>query len=384
MILSKLRKHVLADIEAGNSIELISSSGRGKSEWVWQLFEHLCDLYPNETLGYTELFLATQTPPDLIGYQFKGEGVFGGKTYARSEASLPLWMQTKFVRYAGQGRNIQKECIPAWGVDRMMVFLDEYGQGEVDVKRSSAQLLLKREIGPWQLPDRSIVIAASNEGARYGVTKDLDFCINRKSTYRITDDVDSWLVWADQPYTHVGKKWIVSPWMKAFAKSNQHVFFEPEPKVQGPWMTPRSACATDRYIQIMERVNGRLDPEDREIKAGMVAKVGDPAASAIQGHLVYRLAMPQFEDVMRDPERCALPDKPDKMMIMAYELAARCQPEHLKSAITYMQRKGMPQDLSSTFVTSLVRREKTLLREKPLREWLTKNATMLAYLQQNE
>lgn len=384
MILSKLRKHVLADIEAGNAIELISSSGRGKSEWTWQLFEHLCEVWPDMTLGYTDLFLATQTPPDLIGYQFKGEATFGGRAYTRSEASLPLWMQTKFVRMAGEGKKIQKLSIPAWGVDRMFIFLDEYGQGEVDVKRSSAQLFLKGEIGPWQAPEGSIRIAASNEGARYGVTKDLDFVINRKSTYRITDDVDTWLLWADKPYLHEGKTWTVQPFMKAFAKTNQHILFEPEPKQQGPWCTPRSFCATDRYLQIMERVNGKIDPDDFELKAGMTAKIGDPAASALQGFLTYRLAMPQFEEVIADPEKCPLPDKPDKMMIMAYELAARSRPEHLERALTYMKRRGMPQDLGVTFVTSLVRRDKMMMKEKPVREWLTKNATMLAFLQSHE
>lgn len=381
MILSKLRKHVMADIEAGNAIELVSSSGRGKSEWSWHLFEHLCEKWPNQTLGYTELFLATQTPPDLIGYQFKGTGVYNEREYTRSEASLPLWMQTKFVRFPGNP--IQRASIPAWGVDRMFILLDEYGQGEVDVKRASAQLFLKGEIGPWQAPEGSIRLACSNEGARYGVTKDLDFVINRKSTYKLTDDIDSWLLWADQPYLHDGQWWTVSPWAKAFAKQNPSVLFEDEPKQQGPWMTPRSHCANDRYLQVLERA-GKIDPDDHEVMAGMTAKVGNPAAGQVQGFLRYRFSMPQYEQVVANPMGCPLPDRPDKMMIMAYELAARSEKKHLGAVMQYMQRPGMPTDLGVTYITSLIRREKALIAEPSVMQWLSKNASMLAFVQSHE
>ncbi len=37
--------------------------------------------------------------------------------------------------------------------------------------------------------------------------------------------------------------------------TNPQIIFEPEPKEQGPWCTPRSLCAADRYIQ-----TGNVDP----------------------------------------------------------------------------------------------------------------------------
>lgn len=376
MIMKQLRKHVLADVAAGNAVELISSSGRGKSDFCWSLFEHACKSYPNMTVGYTDLFLATQTPPDLIGYQFKGSAEYAGVHYARSEASIPLWMQTKFVRTPGH--EIKKQVMPAWGCDLMVLILDEYGQGEADVKRASAQLFLKGELGPWALPPFSYRIACSNKGARYGVTKDFDFVINRKSTYKITDDYDSWADWADRGYSHEGIKWEIMPVTRAFAKQNPTVLFEDEPKEQGPWCTPRSLCATDRYLQVIERVNGRIDTKDPAVQEGVAAKIGVPAAGQYMGFLQFRIELPQYEEVIADPDKTPVPGKPDMQMLMAYELASRTQKPHLAEVIKYVQR--MPKDLAITYVSSLIRRDATFIVEPAMAAWSNKNAPLLAMI----
>lgn len=365
MILSKMLPYVLADIEAGNSVLLRSASGRGKSEFVKAMFAHL-KAHTSVNWGYQSLFLATQTPPDLIGYVFGGEGEYAGKRYKRSEASLPLWMQST-------------EGKPAWAYDRFFLFLDEYGQGEPDVKRASAELLLNGGIGPHHLPPFSVRIAATNRGARYGVTKDFDFVINRRSEYDVMDDLDSWLTWASKPYMHEGKAWSVLPVTQAFAAQNPQVLFEEEPKVQGPWCTPRSLCGSDRYLQMLEAAMGRLDPNDTAVGEGVAAKIGVPAAGAFMGWLQFRLQLPQYADVVADPAGTPVPEKPDLKMLMAYEMAARTDKEGLPAVVAYMQR--MPKDLAMTYVISLIRRDKSMLVEPAMSAWTAKNATLLALCQ---
>jgi hypothetical protein len=378
MILSNLKTYVLADIAAGNAIELISPSGRGKSDFSWELYKDLCEMHPNKSIGFVDMFLATQTPPDLIGYQFKGTSEYEGRTFARSEPSIPLWMQTKFVRLPGEP--IKEECRPAWACDMMVVVLDEYGQGEADVKRCSAQLFLKGEIGPWRLPHGSVRIACSNKaGGRYGVTKDFDFVINRKSTYNLTDDVVGWLNWADQGYSHEGQQWGVMPVTKAFAKQNPNVLFETEPKDQGPWCTPRSLCATDRFLQMVEKHTGKIDPSNSAVGEGVSAKIGVPASGAFMGWLQFRLELPQYEEVIAAPADTPVPGKPDLQLLMAYELASRTQKEDLPKVIAYVGR--MPKDMSVTYIKALIGRQKEMIVEPALGAWAAKNATLLAVVQ---
>lgn len=368
MILSKMAPYVMADIEAGNSVLLRSSSGRGKSDFVKWLFKHLSSGSAPGDWGYQSMFLATQTPPDLIGYIGIGHDEYDNKKYAKSVPTLPLWMQST-------------EGKPAWAYKRFFLFLDEYGQGEPDVKRASAELLLNGSIGPWKLPPFSVRIAATNRGARYGVTKDFDFVINRRSEYDIQDDLTSWLGWADKPYVHEAKEWHVMPVTKAFGAQYSQVLFEEEPKVQGPWCTPRSLCGADRWLQMIERSLGRIDPSDTCIGEGVAAKIGVAAAAQYVGFLKFRLELPQYADVVADPAGTPIPEKPDMKMLMAYEMAARTDKAGLPAVVAYMQR--MPKDLAITYVLALTRRDKMMLIEPAMSAWTAKNATLLAYCQSN-
>jgi energy-coupling factor transporter ATP-binding protein EcfA2 len=110
-------------LRSGTSIELISHPGRGKSTFIKDMVKIMSDMDGQEW-GFATMFLATQTPPDLIGYQFKGEREWGGKKVTVTDPSVPLWM----ITHTGK---------PTWEYERGILFLDEYGQGEADVKRAS-------------------------------------------------------------------------------------------------------------------------------------------------------------------------------------------------------------------------------------------------------
>lgn len=367
MILSNLQKYVMADIEAGNSVLLRSDSGRGKSDFCDTLYEHLKEK-SGQSIGFQSLFLATQTPPDLIGYQFKGEREHEGRPYAVSEASMPLWMQST-------------EGKPAWAYDRFFLVLDEYGQGEADVKRASAELLLKGRIGPWALPPYSIRIACTNQGTRYGVTKDFDFVINRRSEYNLMDDMESWLDWADKSYKIEGKTWAVTPLIKAFAKQNPTILFEAMPEQQRPWCTPRSLVSVDRFLQMVEKIEGKIDTTSTAIAEGIAAKIGVPAAGHLMGWLVFRVELPQYEQVVADPAGTPIPNKPDQKMLMAYELASRAKKDDVAAVIAYMERPEMGKDMSVSFIVSLCRRDKTMVVHPAVSAWTGRNSTLMSVVQ---
>lgn len=366
MILKELRPHVLAMIEAGNSVLLVSSSGRGKSEWCEQLFGHLKTSTPFNW-GYQSLFLATQTPPDLVGYQFKADGTYDNRPFIKSEASLPLWA-------------VSTEGKPYWAYDRYFLVMDEFGQGEADVKKASAELWLKKALGPWALMPGSVVIGCTNVGPRYGVSKNFDFVINRQAAINVTDDVDSWLDWASKPYSFNGREWNVMPVTKAFGQTNPATLFEPEPAEQGPWCTPRSLCAADRYLQCVSH-GANVNPSDPRICEAVAGMIGAPAGAAYMGHLQFLLELPPYLDVVADPTGTPVPTKPDRMMLMAYQLAAMVKKEHLHAVVAYMQRQPFTKDLAITFMKSLIMRDKTFVIEQPILKWVGKNATLLSMLE---
>lgn len=358
----ELNTRFRAILDSGIATELVSAPGRGKSQFIADQIKRQ-SAKDNKEWGFAKLFLATMTPPDLIGYQFKGERQFsdgngGTNRVAVTEPTLPMWMVTE------KGN-------PVWDYERGILFLDEYGQGEADVKRASAELLLNGQLGPWKLPKGWSVVAASNRSMdRSGVTKSFDFVINRRLEVEITDDLASWEQWAIENN--------IPPEFIAFAVQNPNIVFAPGvPDKQGPWCTPRSLVMAAQLLDGFRNDKGELpvDAGAVEIAAGMV---GQAATAQMMAMIKLGLEMPKFEDIIDDPENTKLPDKPDAQMLVTYSLSARTEKSNATPIITYMQR--FPKEFGITYAKSAVRRDAQLIFTPAFEKWANKNASLMAAL----
>lgn len=325
--------------------------------------------------GFGTIFAATQTPPDLIGYQFKGTKQFtigqdaAGADIVReitvTEPSVPLWMMST-------------EGAPAFMYDKFFLLIDEYGQGEADVKRATAEIFLNGGTAPWYLPPGSIRVACTNEGTRNGVSKDFDFCISRRAEIEIFGDADVWLKYADKEYIFQGKKWQTTPVVKAWAQQHPEVLFEAAPEKQGPFCNPRQLCAADRYLQTKWAMQGNNDitPSTTSVLAGMI---GMPAANSLLSHLQFLLELPSYADVIADPTGTPVPSRADLQMLMAYQMAGYTQVADLPACITYIQR--LPKDMAVTYITSLLRRDyKGIISTPAMQGWINKNAALVSII----
>jgi hypothetical protein len=392
MNLRDARKELLCATAAGNAVLMVSSSGIGKSQLQLAVFSEIKarDAARGLRWGLGTVFAATQTPPDLIGYQFKGERDFAvklgvdntGKDVIKTsrvtvtDPSVPLWMIS--VPHGDDPGGM-----PAFMYDRFYLIIEEYGQGEADVKRAMAEIFLNGGTAPWYLPAGSIRVASSNSGQRYGVTKDFDFCISRRTQININGDVDVWLEdFADKPYVYQGRVWQTLPVVKAWAKQNPQVLFEEEPKEQGPWCNPRTLCAFDRYLQAKMEINGdTVIPQDPITQEHGAGTIGMPAMQSLDQHLTFRLQLPAYDDVIKDPTGTPVPQKADMQMLMAYEMANNVQTQHLTECLTYIQRIPA-KDMHVTFVLALLRRDyRNVINSPAMQGWINKNAALLSIIQ---
>lgn len=357
--LLRLQAELPALLASGISIELLSAPGRGKSELVDATIPRMSEL-TGTPWGLAKAFLATYTPSDLIGYQFKGERDFGdGRTVTVTDPTLPLWM-------------ITTEGKPLWHYQRGILFLDEFGQAEADVKRAAAELLLNGRVGPWQIPKGWSVIAASNRASdRSGVTKSFDFVINRRLEIEIQDDIHSWLDWAARND--------VLPLTQVFAHQNPHIVLsDGVPDKQGPWCTPRSLVMADRLMKALAAHNNgefRDDPEAVALVAGMI---GAPAASEFFAFVRLEREMPKYEAIKANPTKVKVPEKPDAQMLICYNLAHRVTPEDCDPIMTYADRMG--KEFSVTFATTAVKRMPRLLNAPPFIKWAQQNSSLMAVI----
>lgn len=380
MNLRQAKQELLASAMAGNAVLLVSPSGLGKSQLGYQTLSTLKAKDRSVRWGYGVIFAATQTPPDLIGYQFKGDKVYPmpdgtTRTVTVTDPSVPLWMMSVPHEEDPGGK-------PAWMYDKFYLIIEEYGQGEADVKRAVAEIFLNGGTAPWYLPEGSVRLAFTNEGSRYGVTKDFDFCIARRTMIKIHGDVEVWLNdFADKPYRFQGRTWMVPSEFKAWAASNPTILFEPEPKEQGPWCNPRTLTAAGRYYTVKQELNGgKVDAEDPLMAENFAGTIGMPATQSLIGTLRAKLNLPSYEEVVSDPMNTKVPTKADDMMLMSYQLAGWTRTEHLAQCIQYMQRIPA-QDMQITYVSALLRRDyKHMVNQPAMQGWIAKNAALVSII----
>jgi hypothetical protein len=376
MNLREARHELRASIMAGNAVIMQSGSGIGKSQLAIQEFGRLKaeGAKKGESWGFGTIFAATQTPPDLIGFQFKGEREYEGKKVTITDPSVPLWMLS---RPHGDDEGFK----PAWLYDKYFLLIDEYGQGEADVKRAVAEIFLNGGTSPWYLPPGSVRVACTNKGSRYGVTKDFDFCIARRTLINVTGDVEVWLSdFADKKYVHQGREWLTMPVTKAWAATHPEILFEAEPKEQGPWCNPRSLCDADRYLQVKTDLNNGVTPTDALTIESVAGRIGMPATQSLIGHIQFRTELPSYADVVADPSNAPVPKKADLLLLMAYEMAGYTKVEDLAECITYIQR--LPKDMAVTYVSAILRRDyANIINTPPMEAWVAKNASLVAIIQ---
>lgn len=359
-------------IEEGQAVLLTGGSGLAKSSGSRQLFRKIKarDAAKGIRWGLGVVFLATQNPMSMIGFEFKGEKDFGdGRMVTVTEQSVPLW----FLSVADGDDPGGK---PAWMYDKFFLIIDEYGQGDPDTKKAGAEIFLNGGTPPWYLPPGSARVACSNTGSRYGVTKDFYFSVARRTELQVVGDIACVLEHWDKPYEHQGRIWQVMGATKAFAKQHPETIFEKEPAEITTWCNPRTMLDVDRYMQVVaEHNNGvmQLGPEQIAIAAGTM---GMPGTQAYFATLQSKLELPSYEDVIADPVKCPVPQRPDLLLLMAYELANWTRPQDLAACITYMQR--MPKDMAITYISALVRRDyKNTINHPAVSAWLNKNAALM-------
>lgn len=361
MNLTQLDKCIVPLLMAGKTLEIRSSPGRGKSEFTRSLPAKMKKLTGMDW-GFSTCFLATMTPTDMMGYMVP---LKDDKGHVLSQFSLPSWFQTSDPVTGYLDGKLASDF------KHGILFLDEFGQGEADVKRASAELMLNKQLGPHRLPNGWMVIAASNFASdRSGVTKDFDFLINRRTILEITDDLATWEAWAFANG--------VNPVLITFANQNsQVVFTKGVPDKQGPWCTPRSLVTLGKIYEHMLDANGDLPTDSSAIEIAH-GTIGPAPTAQLMAMIKLGQEMPKFADIVANPMNAKLPSKPDAQMLVCYRLAAAVEEKNVDPVVTYMER--MPKEFSVTFAKAAVRRDNTLVNTEAFGKWCTRNATLMSAL----
>lgn len=361
----QLDEEIETYFDANIAVELISSPGIGKSDWVEQLKERWARKYACD-VGLGIMHLAHMTPPDLMGFMHFQHMPDGTSV---SRFSQPTWL---FDDHSGRLLSTYQKAI---------LFLDEYGQGDIDVKKGSANLFLHGSIGPHRLGRNVFRIAASNRmGGRNGVTKNLDLVINRRAEVHMQSEFLSWEDWA--------LRHGVPPIFILYAqKYGAERMFKDEPPVeQGPWSTPRSYAASVRFLEARRMRKealgedwssyGAMDQEESAVVIGLLTGIiGEKEASGLMGWLRMRDATPDLQDIISDPDGTFVPDQPDAKLLTIYEAAYRVTEQTMKPIVHYIGKYSP--DYHVTFAKAALKRNHKFITNNHMERFIKGNTALL-------
>jgi len=361
MLLSQMMEELRGLVDAGIAVEIASSPGVGKSDATVDWVHRQSELDGFEW-GLSTTMLATQTPVDLLGYLIPGyrevkDPETGEITKVRiSEFTMPTWY-------------VSDKGIPLSHYKRALILLDEADKCEPDVSKTSAEIRLKRRLGPWALDRKAVgcVSLVNRVEDRSGTGKKFDFIINRQAEFQVLADVEGWRDWA---LTHG-----VDPLFIAFASKYPEVVFSNKvPDKQGPFCTPRSLVNLSQVLPKRVTPDGKMkvDSIANEIITGMI---GQAAGMQLHAWMKLRHETPDWDDILKDPSGIGIPAKPDAQLMTCYECAHRVDTKTAGKAVTFIKR--LPAQFAVTFAKAAVRRNYDLINTPAFMDWVAKNASLL-------
>jgi hypothetical protein len=382
-----------------NALLLESGPGIGKSDTVFQTAAKLARSV-NKPVGLVQFMLATISSVDVRGFMLpvKGassldtifstppwypaksnthvvepNGIWHKPGELRTATGKPWQEQPPFIEGVARGPSTWDGEVPDVGI----LFLDEFGQAEDDVKKAAAELLYKGAVGTTELPVGWRVIAAQNRMSdRSGVLRELMFLVNRRCRLSIDASLPAWLEWAN--------KQTIPPHYLTISFAQQHpgiVFRESVPEGTDPFCTPRTLCLLDKDLSALRSEedisHDRLpfDPIAREVASGWI---GPGAGAQFFTHLKYSDEIPLIADIENDPARAKLPEAKDAQMVCAYMLAHNITEANAQQIMAYINRLVVEmQVLSVAAISAVENRAKLIVSEPAYVQWLMKNKELL-------
>ena len=391
-LLSSTHLASIRDARRANGYMLQSGPGIGKTEGTHQYCRALARKV-RQPVGLVVMMLASITSPDVRGFMIPLKADGGG--IPRTVFSIPPWypVRDNIYVFTPDGQVYRpgewQDEVPDIGV----VFLDEWGQAEEDVRKPAAELVLNGVVGTHRLPEGWRVVGAQNRVSdRSGVMRELMHIVNRRCLLEIEASVDTWLAWADDLPDEERPHALT----RAFARKQPDIVFRDRlPDSADPYCTPRSLVMMDRDIRVLrteedeDRDRFPMSELARELCAGFI---GAHAAGQFFTHIRFADELPDFEDILNNPRTAKVPAAKDAQMIVSYMLADAVDDDTAKPIVRYVMRLSKEMQMLAMGVmvgatektiadqaktNAQLRRQKAVMPLPEYTQWLMENKDIL-------
>jgi hypothetical protein len=252
-------------------------------------------------------------------------------------------------------------------------------------ERSQAQLLTQTALGPvvldkqfgteHRLPPGWRVISTSNRlSDKSAVIRPPMHLINRECQVHLEFDIDSassW--WENVNHMH--------PMGIAFAKARIGVFANEVPSSPSPYCTARSYTMAWDYLKNIAGLDADGNPNmkivtDHVSQEFVSGYIGEGAAAELFAFLKVADELPEFEEILKNPEKAKCPDRLDAAYAGVQMCIHHATADNVDKIWTWIER--LPVELQTTACKSMLDRSGGALLNSPnLSKWISKNRALV-------
>lgn len=250
----------------------------------------------------------------------------------------------------------------------LVIFFDEYMQGEISTVNASSQLVLDRRLGSYVLPDDVRIIAASNRIEDRATVQRMPTHIAGRFDH-VTMDVDApeWVLWAKAS----GQ---IDPRVIAFIKYRPQLLhtFDPTSK-EIPFASNRSWEFLSDKLKDLDSSGELAKMEVEHRVENFSGNVGKAPGSEFAGFLGILHQLIDIESILLSPDKAGVPSDPSVLYALVYALLDRADGKHFPAIVKYIER--MPQDFAYLFMDEVRKNDRTkpLQKTKEFISWAVKH-----------
>lgn len=339
-------------LKAGWVPNLISSPGLGKSALIAQIAERL-------NLCLIDIRLSQMAPEDLNGFPAvidveievngKKQTIKNGKKQTIKKAT---YIPMDVFPIPGQNMPINPKTGKQY--NGWLLFLDEFNSATPAVQVAAYKIVLDKMVGMHKLHPRCVIATAGNLMTDKAIVQRSSTATQSRIVhFAIKADNDAWELWAANAS--------IDHRVISFLKWKPDMLHNFDPNhTDLTFPCPRTWEMVSDCIKSMETIPF----EKRPLLAGCV---GIGAAQEFYGYTEVFKNLPQFEDILRDPDDCPMSIEPATQYALAGMIGSKMTVETADECVRFLQRLGA--DFQVTALRQAIGRVPELYLCKPVKQW---------------
>lgn len=228
--------------------------------------------------------------------------------------------------------------------DPILLFIDEISKAPRQAQTAMTPMFQERRCGPSHFHERSIVVTTGNYSTDGVGDIVLAHVRNRKTTLAVRGPTSKeWLVNFAQK--EVNGKPIIHPIVQAFASKYPAVFasYRDKGEEENPYILnpkyPQRAGTTCRSMHKASNIIWVRDQfSDTALRVALEGTIGKPAAQDLMGYILADDDVPDFNDIIKNPEECPMPKSAAACCILACMALQHVTRANMGKWFTFLKR----------------------------------------------